>query len=120
MPPTDPPAAAPLDVAGLRRLLAEATPGPWADVSKDSDGHSWSCGCCVLPEESALIAAAVNALPQLLAIAEAAAAYIAAQQESHGEDTKATIDTWARLARALAEAGLYGDARALAALREVT
>jgi len=74
-----------VDVKKLRELLAKATPGPWQAVN-DSQHHRavvragmapiaemWMVG---QPEAerhatAALIAEAINALPELLAIAEA-------------------------------------------------
>ncbi len=79
-----------LDIQRLRDLLAEATPGPWeASFDGYMIGNSVSVKMTgangehitnrlVLSEQSrgdtALVAAAVNALPQLLAIADAAIA----------------------------------------------
>jgi hypothetical protein len=82
-----------IDVAGLRALVAKATPGPWrveqmhtsAHIHQQ-DGLHWLASCVVghgdwhNPEASrgakdaALITAAVNALPALLDAAEATAA----------------------------------------------
>jgi hypothetical protein len=57
-----------IDVVGLRELLAKATPGPW-----ETDGHGIVGGetdeeqfIADSPDHAALIAAAVNTLPQLL------------------------------------------------------
>jgi hypothetical protein len=63
----------------LRRLLSEATPGPW-HIGKDSleDLVCSPSGALIaetglrIPEDATLIAAAVNALPALLAVVEAA------------------------------------------------
>ena len=63
----------------LRRLLSEATPGPW-HINKDSleDLVCSPSGTLIaetqlrIPDDAALIAAAVNALPALLAVVEAA------------------------------------------------
>ena len=82
----------PLDLAALRKMLAKATPGPWREGSVDRDSVFGDIGnpACMAPElgrvvcrtnryfdtfwaDAALIAAAVNALPQLLALVDAQA-----------------------------------------------
>jgi len=98
------------DIAALRALMAKATPGPWATESeealkvKDSNGDSiammyWTHlrGRRISEEVSAnasLIAAAVNALPALLSLAEDAArmraaleAYLSAEPQCKCNDT---------------------------------
>lgn len=74
----------PVDVAGLRALLAGATPGPWRHGSVERYHVFVPCADCMGPErvilrmnehfpheaDAALIVAAVNALPALLAAAE--------------------------------------------------
>lgn len=81
----------------LRARLAEATPGPWRWVHDSGSTMLWNaepvggpghvltpyvCASCAehgtpclgpIPADAALIAAAVNALPALLDVAEAAA-----------------------------------------------
>ena len=78
-------------IAELRRLLAEATPGPWlADYSGDVLPAAYAddeLGCTILiageslratrqrqEADVAVVTAAVNALPALLDVAEAARA----------------------------------------------
>lgn len=79
-------------VARLRRLLAAATPGPWAEgftgrvVTEGSRPVLGRAVTVVFDTQAhqgdlALIAAAVNALPALLDAVEAAAAYRAAERE---------------------------------------
>ena len=48
----------------LKKLLAAATPGPWF-IARNAN----TVGDCT-PEDAALIVAAVNALPELLALRE--------------------------------------------------
>lgn len=69
------------DTATLRALLDAATPGPWTHGplgwevwNRDADGamDTRVAGSWLLPQDAALIAAAVNALPALLDVAEAA------------------------------------------------
>jgi hypothetical protein len=70
----------------LRQLLAAATPGPWEhwpghgespDVVKSDTGMWATIGYA--PNTAALIAAAVNALPALLRVAEAASEVLKAR-----------------------------------------
>ena len=49
----------------LEKLLAAATPGPWTHAS-----DKLAAGNIKAPDNAALICAAVNALPELLAMAE--------------------------------------------------
>ena len=49
----------------LKKLLAAATPGPWTHAS-----DKLAAGNIKAPDNAALICAAVNALPELLAMAE--------------------------------------------------
>jgi len=63
----------------LRRMLAEATPGPWHTGSMGSCDRIYSQDGDLIAEtwestleDAALITAAINALPALLAVAEAA------------------------------------------------
>ena len=51
----------------LKKLLAAATPGPWTHAS-----DKLAAGNIKAPDNAALIVAAVNALPELLAIRDAA------------------------------------------------
>jgi hypothetical protein len=68
-----------MTIEELRRLLAEATPGPW-HIHKDNleDLVCSPSGTLIaetqlrIPEDAALIVAAVNVLPALLAAVEAA------------------------------------------------
>jgi hypothetical protein len=90
----------------LRALLAEATPGPWAWTETGGpfalvmgpDGDElvhvrMNLGLGSNPDrDAALIAAAVNALPALLDVAEAARDYLA-----HDRDTNALAAALARL-----------------------
>ena len=67
----------PEEIAELKRLLEKATPGPW--INKDgflcTEDPSWcDIADCELDEDAALIAAAVNALPRLIAEVERLAA----------------------------------------------
>lgn len=60
-----------LDVAELRRLLAAATPGPWTAHAPTAtvNAAAYSGWLAIVhggPDDAALIAAAVNALPGLL------------------------------------------------------
>ena len=65
------------DIAELERLLAEATPGPWSSQHgyDEPELSIWAGGHCLFADsfryarsaDAALIAAAVNALPALLA-----------------------------------------------------
>jgi hypothetical protein len=74
----------PETIAELKRLLAEAAPGPWWNESgtihcKAPEWTEANHACChpvrcEADEEADLIAAAVNALPSLLADLEAAQA----------------------------------------------
>lgn len=70
-----------IDIQRLRELLATATPGPWwLSASRVAVISADSVLVCsvnrITPQtDLELIAAAVNALPQLLAIAEAATAW---------------------------------------------
>ncbi|MBE3073140.1 MAG: hypothetical protein IMZ67_09210 [Acidobacteria bacterium] len=66
--------------ADLRRLLAEATPGPWMDAG-DIESVTLTIASNPYPGDmphdgwdvnAALIVAAVNALPDLLAVVDAA------------------------------------------------
>jgi len=67
---------APLDLAALRRLCEEATPGPWdVDDQSHDDGTIWVnvewrgtavCEACPVAADAAFIAAARTALPALL------------------------------------------------------
>lgn len=79
-----------LDLGELERLLEKATPGPWEvgpDCGPDAHGQVWVMGGkgqawglaaeTTTEEDAALIAAAVNALPALIA------AYRALEGESH-------------------------------------
>jgi hypothetical protein len=109
----------------LRRMIAEATPGPLRvgaggySVECDAEGwlfdvYSMKCG-----EDAALIAAAVNALPALLDAAEAWRDYLSAQRTiddagfmdnytdaARGRDTQAkAIDRARRALAALAKEG---------------
>lgn len=82
-----------VDVEALRKLLERATPGPWAyakssvdegraryidnAAGKDvvyADGYGGDCYVDMSVTDAALICAAVNALPELLAVYEAACA----------------------------------------------
>ena len=68
----------------LRRVLAAATPGPWSVVTEEesllvvqpgADTYICDVGTRFIPDsqaDAALIAAAVNAAPALLAVADAA------------------------------------------------
>lgn len=62
------------DLATLRRLLSEATPGTWSASSGDrcvtTDHQAFSVVREVHPEDARLIAAMKNALPALLEAAE--------------------------------------------------
>lgn len=79
-----------VDISKLRDLLAAATPGPWkpdygtvTSAVGDIIGADISYGTPMLeldPANAALICAAVNALPELLAIAEAAGDYVDAER----------------------------------------
>jgi hypothetical protein len=65
-----------LDLAALRRLCEEATPGPWdVDDQSHDDGTIWVnvewrgtavCEACPVAADAAFIAAARTALPALL------------------------------------------------------
>lgn len=65
-----------IDIAHLRRLLAAASPGPWREIPDETEQY-WQvdapeycvADCCESDRseaDAALIAAAVNALPELL------------------------------------------------------
>ena len=83
-------------IAKLRELLAAATPGPWR---KDGYKDIWSgtdretrqflgamaCACETCETNAALIVAAVNALPALLAVAEAAQNTVGQWEDCYGE-----------------------------------
>src|ERR1039458_2635170 len=66
------------DVSRLRELLAEGTPGSWVDRGKGGIGDRILRPCVhgstapVPANDAALIVAAVNALPKLLDVVEAA------------------------------------------------
>ena len=66
------------DVSRLRELLAEGTPGSWVDRGKGGIGDRILRPCVhgstapVPANDAALICAAVNALPKLLDVVEAA------------------------------------------------
>jgi hypothetical protein len=69
----------PEKIAELRRLLADATPGPWEIDDDGLDRGIWGrSGSVVVAtqiedgQDAALIAAAVSALPELLDAAERA------------------------------------------------
>lgn len=76
-----------IDIAALRVLLAEAAPGPWRNGANGShvfDSDNEHIAQTWVPSihdgdacraSAALICAAVNALPELLAIAESAEKY---------------------------------------------
>jgi hypothetical protein len=118
--PTDPPAAA-LDVAGLRTLVAGASPMPWVSDNEPQivDGNGYAVafvGAHDPATDQALIVAAVNALPQLLAIAEAAAAYVALLDEAR---TPGLGAIWGA-GHAIAADSRRAEQRLRAALREVT
>jgi len=89
----------------LERLLAEATPGPWVWESgalvsltenREDDEHSpivWDSDSDFFGRDFDLLTAAVNALPLLLDVAEAAEEYYRVRQlpflpafPTHGED----------------------------------
>jgi len=75
-----------MNTTELRRMLAEATPGPWVSLAEEFNDYygvvsvagSGVVEICREPEhderiaDMALIAATVNALPALLAVVEAA------------------------------------------------
>lgn len=71
-------------IKDLRKMLAEATPGPW----KNNDGcvhftdsrYGYDVAECDDDDDAALIAATVNALPALLDAAEAWRDYLSAQR----------------------------------------
>jgi len=80
------------DLDELKRLLAEATPGPWEARRGD-----YTLGCVTnaadapifsytRPEDAALIAAAVNALPGLIGHLETAVEQIREYQETCDTD----------------------------------
>ena len=83
----------------LRALLAEATPGPWQATEKRGkrDGYVRS-GDRTLADmrlrngeaDAALIVAAVNALPALLDVADAARRFVAMQDADDVTDEYAT------------------------------
>lgn len=93
-----------IDVAELRRLLSAATPGPWGEFAEsgdwwvehsDADGNPTGGFVCKSDtagndatwekqEDIDLMIAAVNALPALLAVAEAAREWETAQREYVG------------------------------------
>lgn len=98
----------------LEKLLADATPGPWVcegrgslqmDGSRDywevhgpHDGERWAKVCSTCPpahrnpQNLKLIAAAVNALPALLAVVEAARKLSGAATLSQ-DDCMSTVHT---------------------------
>ena len=69
----------------LKKLLAAATPGPWTHAS-----DKLAAGNIKAPDNAALIVAAVNALPELLAMAEENARLRAALKRA--EEIAALID----------------------------
>ena len=107
----------------LRRLLSEATPGPWIRPwgtysIRQAFGRG---GECTLPQPDIdLITAAVNALPVLLDVAEAARKAAEAQDAlDEYEVTHAEWDTVRRAPFAAAYTLAYEDLRAaLARLEE--
>ena len=64
-----------MNIDDLKKLLAAATPGPWTHAS-----DKLAAGNIKAPDNAALIVAAVNALPELLAMAEENARMRAALQ----------------------------------------
>lgn len=135
--------AAPSVVEELRRLAAEATPGPWRDTTigtasqRDAagqayeavmarrlpdnpdvqftdlswvrtEGDDWLNVALVGngrrgPENAALIAAAVNALPALLAVVEAAAEAIATHEDMGDGDPLSDLEDALLALQALGE-----------------
>ncbi len=99
-----------MDTGALRKLLEEGTPGPWGTepstpcpldygeiddldvthLSKYGEVEGWVCAD-INPEDAILIAAAVNALPELLDAVEEARAVL----ECQVVDRKEHAD-WAR------------------------
>jgi hypothetical protein len=65
-----------IDVKRIRELLAKAEPTPWeawgSELVATRPGSYVSLASCQHEDDTALIAAAVNAAPQLLAVYEAA------------------------------------------------
>lgn len=62
----------------LRELLAKASPRPWGrsgDLIDDGGPEGNVLHQCLCEEDAALIVAAINALPALLDVVEAAAAF---------------------------------------------
>ena len=80
-----------LDLAELRRLHEEATPGPWESSIAGIEGDNYVAGTgpwhrvtfneCASQYDAALIAAMRNALPALLSIAEAAEAFMSEEHD---------------------------------------
>lgn len=109
-----------IDLAALERLLAEATPGRWSHRSKLEDGtpccdvigdsdDDWSIVATGNPDlfdmrdaDARLIAAAVNALPELIAAARERDAAV------HGESV--TVDALSRLETVYGQACAERDA----------
>lgn len=114
------------DTAELRRLEAEATPGPWklagkATVNSPTGGGIASVTMSNRASNAALIVAMSNALPELLAKAEAHDVLVVENEryatfirdnlwmiermEAHGDVCDAAVDE----ARALAKLGGVDD-----------
>jgi hypothetical protein len=111
------------DIKELRRLLAEASPGPWdTNTSGEEefddlfdhiriDGLAWQLGT---EEDARLIAAAVNALPELLDEVErlrgAKARRLAGEKPSTAQMNRYELkQAQARIDRALELLGPYLD-----------
>ena len=117
----------------LRRVLAAATPGPWhTELETQARGKPWrvvasarSIICRVgrddmpyVPADAALIAAAVNAAPALLAVADAARELEAATIALDAYDGPSFSDISDPLARDdAARAALWAALAALGATR---
>jgi hypothetical protein len=68
-------------VTRLRQLEAQATPGPWRQERREVAVGGWEYGSVFIHDQdqeanAALIAAARNALPQLLDVVDAARAHL--------------------------------------------
>lgn len=117
----------------LRKLLAEATPGPLEH--REHDGQHAICGASLwvgepdgmpptvgdmarVAADFALHAAAVNALPALLDVAEAARAYTEALRRQHDASGDAVLH-WSKSAKRITETWATLDA-ALRRLDEVS
>ena len=81
------------DTKRLRELLSKATPGPWEPTNTTTVNCNYACGSgpWIISDrndpqviaDAALIAAAVNALPELLDEVERLRTHVACLEEAH-------------------------------------